>query len=140
MKETVDHIGEIIRVSAGEIRVLLQETAEQCDGCAISGMCGGKSDNKLDIQVEGASRYQVGQRVVVSARPSSTLKGVALTFVIPCAILVAVVLALSLNGVKEIIGISVGLGLMVVYDLILYFFFRTKVNGVVKWDVRLLDD
>jgi positive regulator of sigma E activity len=103
-------------------------------------MCGGKSDNKLDIQVEGASRYQVGQRVVVSARPSSTLKGVALTFVIPCAILVAVVLALSLNGVKEIIGISVGLGLMVVYDLILYFFFRTKVNGVVKWDMRLLDD
>ncbi len=137
-KEDVTHKGVITGITANVLTIRTEDEC-RCDGCAVMALCNKDSSDSHEtrsINVGDTSRYSVGERVEVTASPSSTLLATWWALVLPTLVFIGVILGVRFgwpeSGAWSILAGFVALG---VYDLFLYLF-RKRIASRVVWKVR----
>ncbi len=134
----VKHYGVVTEITFNSIVVRVDEPA-RCEGCAIAVTCSNKPGEGAETIVIPKPRNSIfapGDRVSLEASSGSQLKASFWSFILPTAILVAVVLYLSVcHPTLGFWTILIAVGAVAVYDLIL-FTFRKDLAMSVKWQIR----
>ncbi|MBQ9547886.1 MAG: SoxR reducing system RseC family protein [Bacteroidales bacterium] len=118
--EEIAHAGRIVEITPEFTTVeILSESA--CGSCHAAGLCGLSEVKRKAVLVptRGIDR-KVGDEVNVCLRASMGLKAVAIAYVGPLAVLLAVVLALQGAGVGDLLSGLAGIGAAGLYYLLVY--------------------
>ena len=128
-KNEIVHTGKIVDITpeATTIEILVSSA---CSSCQAKAMCGMSEDKEklIMLPTDPYAEYQIGDEVQVATKMAMGLKAVWISYVIPLAVLM--ILILSLSGVigNEVYRALVAIGGVAVY----YFFiwlFREKLSN-----------
>lgn len=125
MKDLIQHKGTIHSIDGDKVRVLIVQAAA-CSGCKAKDLCiSSESKEKIiDVIDPLASRFVVGEEVVVCSALTAGKLAVKLAFGIPLIIIVAwSMISVLLFHMHELMSI----GLLIVI-LAIYFFILHKIQ------------
>lgn len=114
-KNEIVHTGKIIEINKDftTIEILVSSA---CSTCQAKAMCGMSEDKEklIMLPTDPYTVYQVGEEVQVATKMSMGLKAVWISYVIPLAVLMILILSLSsfienelLTGLFSIAGVAV---------------------------------
>lgn len=129
MAEEIFHAGRIVEITPDFTTVeIVSESA--CSSCHAKGLCSlGESKTKaIQVPTRGWDNYQVGDEVTVTLKASMGHKAVWIAYMIPLALLIAVLLILSGCGVGELASGLWALGAVAVYYLCIRLFGKRLKN------------
>lgn len=122
MKERmIEHRGVVEQIVSHTIKVaIVQESA--CAACAAAQFCHSSEKEKkvIDIPVQDASHYQVGQPVTIVGELGLGLRAALWAYVAPLVLLMAVLLTASSLGCGAGMSALLALGSLLPYYIILY--------------------
>lgn len=133
---TIEHDGTVVSVERGRVRVDV-EVGEACGACASRRQCalGQASQHRsIEIVAADASSYSVGERVTVAVRKGAGIGAVIFGYVIPLAVLVAVLVACVCAGMTDGTAAIVSLAAVAVYYAALYAF-RGKISEKITFTI-----
>ncbi len=136
--ERIEHKGRIESIDANLVRVRIVSNSA-CGTCAARKACGmSESTEKIiEIETRSASDFSIGEEVVVSIRRKVGLWAVAVAYVAPLAVLVAILAAASLFGFDEGYAALGAIGGVVIYYLMLWLF-GGKISEKVSFNIHKL--
>ena len=113
------HSGKILEINPHFTTVQII-VSSACATCHAKSMCGMSEDEEKVIMVptDPYADHQVGDEVQVMTKMTMGLKAVWISYVIPLAILMILILSLS-----SVIGNELLLGLVAIAGVALYYFF-----------------
>ena len=113
------HSGKILEINPDFTTVQII-VSSACAACHAKTMCGMSEDEEKVIMVptDPYADHQVGDEVQVMTKMTMGLKAVWISYVIPLAILMILILSLS-----SVIGNELLLGLVAIAGVALYYFF-----------------
>ncbi|MCQ2179305.1 MAG: SoxR reducing system RseC family protein [Bacteroidales bacterium] len=129
MAEEIFHAGRIVEITPDFTTVeIVSESA--CSSCHAKGLCSlGESKTKaIQVPTRGWDNYQVGDEVTVTLKASMGHKAVWIAYMIPLALLIAMLLILSGCGVGELASGLWALGAVAVYYLFIRLFGKRLKN------------
>lgn len=121
-QEEISHRGRIVSIEKGMVKVeIVSESA--CAACHASGLCGmGESRKKIvEVRTPSPGRFELGQDVEVCLARRMGHKAVLLSYVIPLAVLLILILSLQNIGMGELAVGGASLAGVALYYLVLYF-------------------
>ncbi|MBR1799749.1 MAG: SoxR reducing system RseC family protein [Bacteroidales bacterium] len=123
------HLGKVTDVREGLV-VAEMEAVSACASCQAHSRCGfAESKNKIvEVPTADWQQYKKDEVVNIQIDEQHGLLAVLIAYVVPSIVMLAVIIVLSVMGVKEVFIIVSALGLLAVYTLVLYFT-RGKVNN-----------
>lgn len=133
----IEHEGRVVSVADGLVRVEV-EAGEACGACAARKQCamGHASDHKIiDVATADASLYKTGERVMVASQGRVGAMAVALGYLSPLVVLIAVLICCIGAGVSEQTSAIVAIVAVAVYYAVLYVLRRAiakKVNFTIS--------
>ncbi len=128
MAEVISHPGTIIDITP-EFTTVKFTAPPACSSCHASGFCGASENEEKIIQIPTTlGNWEIGQEVEVCLKRGMGFKAVWLSYVIPLAVLLAVLLLLVGAGVKEWLSGLLAIAATAVYYLILWLF-REKLSN-----------
>ena len=132
----ISHFGVVKEITPEKISVeIVSESA--CGACSAAGVCSAAEAKKKEISLP-ASAYgnlSVGDRVEVVLKPSMGVKAVVLAYVLPLAVLIPAVVALSYTGISELlVGLAGICGAGLYYGIL--FFFKDKLSKEYVFELR----
>ncbi len=134
----VSHVGKVISAEHGSVTVeIVSESA--CSACHASGLCGmSESATRTVTAFAGPSEsYEPGETVEVVMKTSMGLKAVWISYVIPLAVFIILVLSLSAVRADELVcGLAGIAGVGLYYFLI--WLFRDRLADSCVFVVRKL--
>ena len=118
-KNVISHTGKILEITP-EFTTVQIVVSSACSACHAKGLCGVSEDEEKIIMVptDPYADHNVGDEVKVMTKMSMGLKAVWISYVIPLAILMILILSLS-----SVIGNELVLGLVSIAGVALYYFF-----------------
>ena len=118
-KNEIMHSGKILENNPDFTTVQII-VSSACAACHAKSMCGMSEDEEKVIMVptDPYADHQVGDEVQVMTKMTMGLKAVWISYVIPLAILMILILSLS-----SVIGNELLLGLVAIAGVALYYFF-----------------
>ena len=128
MAKDISHTGKITGITP-EFTTVEIVSSSACSSCHAKGLCGMSEDKIKTIMVptDPYASYSVGDEVNVLLKKTMGLKAVWISYVIPLAILMILILSLSAVTVHEVYA-----GLGAVAGVALYYFviylFRDKLS------------
>jgi sigma-E factor negative regulatory protein RseC len=124
----IDHAGVIDRIEGDKAHVrIMSESA--CAACHAKGACSAADQEEKFIDVPlNDSNLQIGDAVRVEVTRHLGMKAVALGYVYPFLILMAVLVGLLAVGVAELKAGMLALLALVPYYLLLYLF-RNRIDS-----------
>ncbi|MBO5808999.1 MAG: SoxR reducing system RseC family protein [Bacteroidales bacterium] len=116
-KNEIRHSGRILEITP-EFTTVQIVVSSACSSCHAKAMCGMSEDEEKVIMVptDPYSEHKVGDEVEVKTKMSMGLKAVWISYVIPLAVLMILILSLS-----PVIGSELMLGLTAVSGVALYY-------------------
>ncbi len=128
MAKDISHTGKITGITP-EFTTVEIVSSSACSSCHAKGLCGMSEDKIKTIMVptDPYASYSVGDEVNVLLKKTMGLKAVWISYVIPLAILMILILSLSAVTVHEVyagLGAVAGVAL---YYLVIYLF-RDKLS------------
>ncbi len=128
MTKDISHTGKITGITP-EFTTVEIVSSSACSSCHAKGLCGMSEDKIKTIMVptDPYASYSVGDEVNVLLKKTMGLKAVWISYVIPLAILMILILSLSAVTVHEVyagLGAVAGVAL---YYLVIYLF-RDKLS------------
>ena len=135
-KEEIVHEGEIVEINKDFTTVRLT-VSSACSSCHAKGMCGmsEEQDKVLMLPTDPYTVYAEGEKVEVCTKKSMGLKAVWISYVIPLAILLILILSLSpvigneaLRGLISIAGVGL-------YYLVIWLF-RDRLSNEFVFYIR----
>jgi len=134
----IDHEGivEQVRDSVAHVKINCESA---CAACHAKGVCGAadREERYLDIPVEDG-RYAPGEPVRVLIARSTGLKAVALGYIYPFVMLMAVLTGLVAAGVGEMRAGLIALGSLVPYYLAL-FLLRKRISNAFTFTLKKMN-
>lgn len=120
MKESIRHNGIVERIEGEKVLVrILQESA--CAGCHARGMCSASESKVKTVEViDHTGRFSPDEAVVICGQASLGLQAVAIAFVVPIVLVIAMVATGITLGWSESVSAIMGLLLLIPYYLIVY--------------------
>jgi len=121
MNDTITHSGLVESIEGEHIRVRILQVSG-CASCKIAGHCNASESKEklIDVYHADASRYHVGDAVVVSTDLGTGYRAVALGFGLPLVLLIAViVVGIKLTG-NEGMSALLGIAALIPYYIGLY--------------------
>lgn len=120
-KDDISHTGKIIEITP-EFTTVEIVSSSACSSCHAKGLCGMSEDKVKTIMVptDPYASYSAGDEVNVLLKKTMGLKAVWISYVIPLAILMILILSLSAVTVHEVyagLGSVAGVAL---YYLVIY--------------------
>lgn len=135
-QDSISHRGRVVEITPETTSVeIISESA--CASCHAKGLCGlGESKSKL-IQLPTSPYLQVAVRDEVDVLLSATMghKAVWIAYVIPFAVLMSVLLALSGFGLSELVSGLAAIACVGVYYLMIWLF-RGKLKNEYIFNIK----
>lgn len=138
MTGTVEHIAMVvgIRPRAISVRLLSQQ---DCQGCSVAAFCSPKSNKTvMEIMVDDASAFSVGEQVRLVAGERSTWRAIWLGLALPCLLMCAAISGLLAMGVGQLIAAWSGLAVIAASYAVIYLYRKPLVDRL-SWTVERLD-
>jgi sigma-E factor negative regulatory protein RseC len=131
----ISHEG-IIEQIEGDVAHVRISSESACAACHAKGVCGAadQEEKYLDIPVRGAS-YHKGESVHVQVAKNLGLKAVALGYVYPFLLLMAVLVSLLVLGVNELRAGLIALLSLIPYYLVLVMA-RKRIETTFTFSIR----
>ena len=137
MIQTISHDAVVKAVDSERVCVtILQSSA--CSGCAAKKMCNSAEAKEKDVDVftSDASSYRVGEKVVLEGRLSDGRRAALIAYGLPLLLLLPVLfIAIRLTG-SDVVGALWALGTVVLYYLVIYLFFRGKLQHSFSFRIK----
>lgn len=128
-RNEIVHSGKIVEITPDFTTVQIL-VSSACSSCHAKGLCGMSEEEEKMIMVptDPYASHQVGDQVQVMTKMTMGLKAVWISYVIPLAVLMILILSLSC-----VIGNELVLGLVSIAGVALYYFciwlFRDKLSN-----------
>ena len=122
-KNEITHTGKIIEITPDFTTVEII-VSSACSSCHAKGMCGMSEEEEKVIMLptDPYSEHKVGDEVQVCTKMSMGLKAVWISYVIPLAILMILILSLSSVVESEVMRALVAIGGVAVYYFFIWLF------------------
>ena len=122
-KNEITHTGKIIEITPDFTTVEIM-VSSACSSCHAKGMCGMSEEEEKVIMLptDPYSDHKVGDEVQVCTKMSMGLKAVWISYVIPLAILMILILSLSSVVESEVMRALVAIGGVAVYYFFIWLF------------------
>ena len=120
MSQKISHAGVIESIEGDSIKVRIVQTSA-CAACKVAGHCNAAESKVKIVDVVGAdaTRYQLGQEVVVWASKDVTNKALVLGFGLPFLLMIAVlVIVLHVTDNEGVAALSALGSLLLYYGLL----------------------
>jgi len=132
----ISHKGVIREIGPADTIVEIV-SASACGACHAAGLCTMAEAVKKDVVVptDASEHYRVGEEVEVVLRKSMGMKAVWISYVIPLAILLVLVVSLSYTSLHELVIAAIGLGGMAIYYFIVWLF-RDRLSSEYVFTIR----
>ena len=118
MKDTIEHLGEIISIDGTHIRVRIIQTSA-CSSCVAKAHCNASESKEklIDVYEAESASFQVGQTVKLVGSTSMGMKAVMWSFGVPFLVLFVVLIACT-----ELLSLSeLNAGLLALASLVPYY-------------------
>lgn len=122
-KNEIVHSGKIIEITPDFTSVEIT-VPSACASCHAKTLCGmsEEQDKVIMLPTDPYATYNVGDEVQVYTRMSMGLKAAWISYVIPLAVLMVLILALTSSGVNEYISAAAAIGGVGLYYFIIWLF------------------
>lgn len=118
MKEEIRHTGRIVGIDPMVTRVEIIRSSA-CSACHAKELCGFSEEEKkiVEVPTDGFDPHQIGDEVELCLKRTMGLKAVWIAYVVPLAVLMVAILALSALDAGELVT-----GLGAIACVALYYF------------------
>ena len=136
MGEHISHPGVVVGINDKDIDIEILSSS-MCGSCGIKSACGMSEmqEKRVTVPKPADREFIVGQPVSIIMNTSQGNKAALFAYFIPAFLLVAIIVILSNLSIKEWIAALVGIGVIAVYYLVLYFF-KEKLKSEFKYEIR----
>ena len=136
MGEHISHPGVVVGINDKDIDIEILNSS-MCGSCGIKSACGMSEmqEKRVTVPKPEDRDFIVGQPVSIIMNVSQGNKAALFAYFIPAFLLVAIIVILSNLSIKEWIAALVGIGVIAVYYLVLYFF-KEKLKSEFKYEIR----
>ena len=136
MEEHVSHPGVVVGIKGEDLEIEIL-SASSCGSCGIKSACGMSEmkEKRLIVPKPADKEFIVGQPVSIIMNAKQGNKAALIAYFIPAFLLVAIIVILSNLSIKEWIAALIGIGVIAVYYLILYFF-RNKLRDNFTYEIK----
>jgi len=136
MGEHVSHQGVVVGINDKDIEIEILSSS-MCGSCGIKSACGMSEmqEKRITVPKPEDKEFIIGQPVSITMNTSQGNKAALFAYFIPAFLLVAIIVILSNLSIKEWISALVGIGVLAVYYVILYFF-RDKLRNEFTYEIR----
>ena len=136
MEEHVSHPGVIVGINDKDIEIEILSSS-MCGSCGIKSACGMSEmqEKRVTVPKPVDKEYIVGQPVSIIMNTKQGNKAALFAYFIPAFLLVAIIVILSNLSVKEWLAALIGVGVIAVYYIVLYFF-KEKLKDEFKYEIR----
>ncbi len=123
------HTGTITDIQTGTVTVQIH-TVSACASCQAHGKCtlADSQDKTLQIPTPHWKQYHVGQPITIRISQQRGLLAVAIAYILPALLIIAVATTLSLTNAKETTVILATFATIATYTLLLYLL-RHRINN-----------
>lgn len=137
-RNLIDHEGIIDRLADGVAHVKINSESA-CAACHAKGVCSAadQEEKYLDIPVQETS-YERGEQVRVQVARHLGFKAVALGYVYPFLLLMAVLITGILSGLPELKAGAIALLSLFPYYLLLYVF-RNRIESIFTFSIKKIN-
>ena len=120
-KNEIVHAGRILEVTPDFTTVQIV-VSSACSECHAKGLCGMSEDEEKVIMLptDPYADYQAGDEVKVCTKMSMGLKAAWISYVIPLAVLMAMILILTSLGINEFVSAGAAVGSVALYYFIIW--------------------
>lgn len=136
-EQVIKHQGVIKGVEDEHVCVrILQSSA--CSSCAAKQMCTSAEakEKEVDVLTKDASRYRVGQEVMLEGHLSDGRRAAMIAYGLPLVLLLlALVVGLQMTG-SETVGALGALSTVVVYYAVIFLFFRQRLQQTFSFSIK----
>lgn len=121
MENSIRHEGIVEAAREGHVQVRIVQTSA-CAGCKVASHCSAAEarEKLIDVCVTDATRWQVGQQVVVSTERGMAGRALLLGFGLPLMLMLAVLVVTIAAGCSEGVTALLMLGSLVPYYIIVW--------------------
>ena len=135
-RNEIVHNGKIVEMTPDFTSVEIS-VSSACASCHAKSLCGmSESENKLImLPTDPYATYNVGDQVQVCTKMSMGLKAAWISYVIPLAILMALILILTSSGVNEFISATASIGGVGLYYFIIWLL-RDKLSNEFEFYIK----
>ena len=136
MGEHISHPGVVVGINDKDIDIEILSSS-MCGSCGIKSACGMSEmqEKRVTVPKPADKEFIVGQPVKIIMNTSQGNKAALFAYFIPAFLLVAIIVILSNLSIKEWLAALVGIGVIAVYYLVLYFF-RNKLRDNFTYEIR----
>ena len=136
MGEHISHPGVVVGINDKDIEIEILSSS-MCGSCGIKSACGMSEmqEKRVTVPKPADKEFIVGQPVKIVMNASQGNKAALFAYFIPAFLLVAIIVILSNLSIKEWLAALVGIGVIAVYYLVLYFF-RDKLRDNFTYEIR----
>ena len=136
MGEHISHPGVVVGINDKDIDIEILSSS-MCGSCGIKSACGMSEmqEKRVTVPKPADKEFIVGQPVKIVMNASQGNKAALFAYFIPAFLLVAIIVILSNLSIKEWLAALVGIGVIAVYYLVLYFF-KEKLKSEFKYEIR----
>ena len=131
-KNEIVHPGKVIEMTPDFTTVEIT-VSSACASCHAKSLCGmsEEQDKVIMLPTDPYAAYNVGDEVQVCTRMSMGLKAAWISYVIPLAVLMVLILTLTSAGVNEFISAGVSIGGVGLYYFVIWLFRKRLQNEFV---------
>ena len=135
-RNEIVHNGKIVEMTPDFTSVEIS-VSSACASCHAKSLCGmSESEDKLImLPTDPYATYNVGDQVQVCTKMSMGLKAAWISYVIPLAILMALILILTSSGVNEFISATASIGGVGLYYFIIWML-RDKLSNEFEFYIK----
>ena len=136
MGEHISHPGVVVGINDKDIDIEILSSS-MCGSCGIKSACGMSEmqEKRVTVPKPADKEFIVGQPVKIVMNASQGNKAALFAYFIPAFLLVAIIVILSNLSIKEWLAALVGIGVIAVYYLVLYFF-RNKLRDNFTYEIK----
>ena len=136
MGEHISHPGVVVGINDKDIEIEILSSS-MCGSCGIKSACGMSEmqEKRVTVPKPADKEFIVGQPVKIVMNASQGNKAALFAYFIPAFLLVAIIVILSNLSIKEWLAALVGIGVIAVYYLVLYFF-RNKLRDNFIYEIK----
>lgn len=120
-KNEISHVGKVVEMTP-DFTVVEIISSSACSSCHAKGLCGISEEvsKAISVPTDPYATYNVGDEVKVMLRKSMGLKAVWISYVIPLAILMILILSLSSVKIPELYTGLISVGGVALYYLVIW--------------------
>jgi sigma-E factor negative regulatory protein RseC len=134
--ETIAHEGMVLRAPGDGTADIEIITADACSGCHAKSVCSaGKSDTRV-ITVRSSAALSPGDRVTVIMQLSQGFRALAIGYIIPFIVLIAVFVITSVAGTGELVSAMLSFAALGLYYLAIWLL-REKIGEKFEFKIKV---